>query len=292
MNNYTLKIDTNREKELQNFFRAAGAEISGQQYAFWRAKTQNYCAIFYNSGKFLLQGADVADIAAQVENFLGVKQALIAETPAFNIPARHIGVDESGKGDFFGPLVVAAVLVDEKSADLLIKAGIKDCKKVTDAQIPKLAAAVKNNCVFSTVTITPAKYNELYLKFGNLNKLLAWGHARAIENVLEKSDCDFALSDKFGDENLIKNALMSKGRKITLEQMHRAESDIAVAAASIVAREQFLKIMADFSKKYAVKIPKGCNSEVIAAARDIADRFSRDELKNLVKTHFKTFQEI
>ena len=106
---------------------------------------------------------------------------------------------------------------------------------------------MKNNCVFSIVTINPAKYNELYTKFGNLNKLLAWGHARTIENILEKADCEYALSDKFGDEKLIKNALMGKGQNIKLEQRCKAESDIAVAAASILAREQFLKIMADFS---------------------------------------------
>ena len=151
---------------------------------------------------------------------------------------------------------------------------------------------MKNNCVFSIVTINPAKYNELYAKFGNLNKLLAWGHARTIENILEKADCEYALSDKFGDEKLIKNALMGKGQNIKLEQRCKAESDIAVAAASILAREQFLKIMADFSSKYGVQIPKGCNSAVIDAAREIAGRFSKDELKNLVKTHFKTFQEL
>ena len=292
MNNYTVKIDTGKEALLREFFARENAVISAQQYAFWRAKTSKYTAIFYNSGKFLLQGADISEITSKVEAFLGIKSVHVAETPDITIPAKHIGVDESGKGDFFGPLVIAGVLTDENSSEILLKAGIKDCKKVSDAQIPKLAATVKNNCVFSIVTINPAKYNELYAKFGNLNKLLAWGHARTIENILEKADCEYALSDKFGDEKLIKNALMGKGQNIKLEQRCKAESDIAVAAASILAREQFLKIMADFSSKYGVQIPKGCNSAVIDAAREIAGKFSKDELKNLVKTHFKTFQEV
>ena len=292
MNNYTVKIDTGKEASLREFFARENAAISAQQYAFWRAKTSKYTAIFYNSGKFLLQGADISEIASKVEAFLGIKSVPTAETHDIAVPAKHIGVDESGKGDFFGPLVIAGVLTDEKSSEILLKAGIKDCKKVSDAQIPKLAAAVKNNCVFSIVTINPAKYNELYAKFGNLNKLLAWGHARTIENILEKADCEYALSDKFGDENLIKNALMGKGQNIKLEQRCKAESDIAVAAASILAREQFLKIMADFAAKDGIQIPKGCNSAVIDAAREIAGRFSKDELKNLVKTHFKTFQEL
>ena len=292
MNNYTVKIDTSKERDLKSFFESRGAEFSAQQYAFWRAKTAKYCAIFYNSGKFLIQGSDISAIAAEVDAFLGLQPALAANLSDFDLPIRHIGVDESGKGDFFGPLVIAGVLADENNTDTLIKAGIKDCKKVSDAQIPKLAAAIKNNCVFSIVTINPAKYNELYAKFGNLNKLLAWGHARTIENILEKADCEYALSDKFGDEKLIKNALMGKGQNIKLEQKCKAESDIAVAAASILAREQFLKTMADFSKKYGVQIPKGCNSAVIDAAKSIAARFSKDELKNLVKTHFKTFLEV
>lgn len=292
MNNYTVKINQDKEKELKQFFVADKADISPQQYAFWRAKTADYTAIFYNSGKFLIQGSDVTSIVSRVEAFLGIITSEKQENLPLDIPINHIGVDESGKGDFFGPLVIAGVLVDEKSTDLLIKGGIKDCKKVSDAQIPKLASIIKNNCVFSVVTINPAKYNELYEKFGNLNKLLAWGHARTIENILEKTDCDYALSDKFGDEKLIKNALLDKGRNIKLEQRCKAESDIAVAAASILAREQFLKIMTDFSRKYDIKIPKGCNSCVVDSARNIAQRFSKDELKNLVKTHFKTFQEV
>ena len=100
-----------------------------------------------------------------------------------NVPLKHIGSDESGKGDFFGPLVIAGVLVDESNIEVLQKAGIKDCKKVDDKNINKLAAIIKNNCTFSVITINPAKYNELYAKLKNLNLLLAWGHARAIENI-------------------------------------------------------------------------------------------------------------
>ena len=293
MNNYTQKFQIAENDKLKLFFENDNAEISSVQNALWRAKTKSYAATFYKTGKLLIQGSDVSEIVHKLESNLKTSNAKIMQQDNnLNIPVKHIGTDESGKGDFFGPLVIAAVLVDEKSTDILAKSGIKDCKKVDDKNITKLASVIKNNCVFSVVTINPAKYNELYAKLKNLNHLLAWGHARAIENVLEKADCNCALSDKFGDEKLIKNALLKKGKTIRLEQRCKAESDIAVAAASILAREQFLSGINEMSKKYGIQIQKGCSENVLNIAKQIANKYSKNELKNLVKTHFKTFLQI
>ena len=297
MNCYTQKFDINIQKKLKDFFEKDGAVISDLQNAIFRAKKSEYAATFYNTGKLLIQGSEISEIVKKLENFLGIIQNITENTKStqsdtINVPISHIGVDESGKGDFFGPLVIAGVLVDETNTELLVKAGIKDCKKIEDKNINKLAAVIKNNCIFSVVTINPAKYNELYEKLKNLNCLLAWGHARVIENILEKKECNYALSDKFGDENLIKNALLKKGKKITLEQRCKAESDIAVAAASILARAQFLYGLSEISKKYGVDIPKGVSEKVINTARTIKDKYSKDELKNAVKAHFKTFEKI
>lgn len=298
MNCYSVKLDKALEHKLKEFFIDDGAEIGVQQSALWRAKSKTYNAVFYTTGKLLLQGSDVSEIVEKVNTFLGTTTPLntkkigIPIQDNLDVPICHIGVDESGKGDFFGPLVIAGVLVDEQSTKVLLEAGVKDCKKVEDKNINKLAAIVKNNCVFSIITVNPAKYNELYAKFNNLNKLLAWGHARAIENILEKKECSFAISDKFGDEKLIKNALMNKGQAIHLEQKCKAESDIAVAAASIIARAQFLSVMQDLSKKYGVEIPKGASDRVVLVAKDIKERYSKEELKNAVKAHFKTFDNI
>ncbi len=300
MNNYTHKFEIAENDKLKTFFEKDNAEISTVQNAFWRAKTKNYSATFFKTGKLLIQGSDVSDIVNKIERDL--KSCSTEETASSSysagiqaidiIPVNHIGTDESGKGDFFGPLVIAAVMIDKTNTDILIKAGIKDCKKIDDKNITKLASIIKNNCIFSVVTINPAKYNELYAKLKNLNLLLAWGHARAIENVLEKKDCNCALSDKFGDEKLIKNALLKKGKNITLEQRCKAESDIAVAAASILAREQFLSGINEISKKYGFQIPKGCSDNVLHTAKQIADKYSKEELKNAVKTHFKTYSQI
>lgn len=294
MNYYSNKFEKSLEGKLKNFFIEDGAEISLQQNAMWRARTAKYSAIFYNTGKFLIQGSDVSDIAKKVEAFIGipVSSSINDNNNEFNIPLKHIGSDESGKGDFFGPLVIAAVMVDETNIEILKKAGIKDCKKVDDKNINKMTAIIKNNCPFSVITINPAKYNELYAKLKNLNLLLAWGHARAIENILEKKECDYALSDKFGDEKLIKNALLKRGKNIHLEQRCKAESDIAVAAASILARAHFLSGLAEISVKYGVEIPKGASDKVLQTAKLISSKYSKEELKNAVKMHFKTYTQI
>ncbi len=204
----------------------------------------------------------------------------------------HIGTDESGKGDFFGPLVIAGVLADEKTAQYFLDLGIKDSKKLTDKKMLTLAAEIKKVAPHSIIAISNSKYNELYNNMKNLNKLLAWGHARAIENVLEKQHCEYALSDKFGDESLIKSALMRNGRSIRLEQMCKAESDIAVAAASVLARAVFVQKLQDMENTYGLKFQKGCSGLVKDGAKLFIEKYGKERLKEVCKAHFKTYNEV
>lgn len=204
----------------------------------------------------------------------------------------HIGTDESGKGDFFGPLVIAGVLVDEKNAELFKNLGIKDSKKLTDKKMLTLSVEIKKLAPHSVIMISNTKYNELYANIKNLNKLLAWGHARAIENILNSSTCEYALSDKFGDESLIKSALMKNGRNIKLVQMCKAESDIAVAAASVLARAAFVQKLQSMENAYGIKFQKGCSALVKDVASEFINKYGKDRLKEVCKTHFKTYNEI
>lgn len=204
----------------------------------------------------------------------------------------HIGTDESGKGDFFGPLVIASVMVDEKAAQYFLDLGIKDSKKLSDKKMLSMAVEIKKTSPHSIIAISNAKYNELYNNMKNLNKLLAWGHARAIENVLENNTCEYALSDKFGDESLIKSALMKNGRSIRLEQMCKAESDIAVAAASVLARATFVQKMEAMDETYGLHFQKGCSSLVKDVAKQFIEKFGKERLKEVCKTHFKTYNEV
>lgn len=204
----------------------------------------------------------------------------------------HIGTDESGKGDFFGPLVIAGVLADEKTAQYFLDLGIKDSKKLSDKKMLTLAAEIKKSAPHSIIAISNSKYNELYNSMKNLNKLLAWGHARAIENVLEKQHCEYALSDKFGDESLIKSALMKNGRSIRLEQMCKAESDIAVAAASVLARATFVQKLQEMENTYGLKFQKGCSGLVKDGAKLFIEKYGKERLKEVCKAHFKTYNEV
>ncbi len=201
----------------------------------------------------------------------------------------RIGTDESGKGDFFGPLVVAAFFLPEGQDDVLRELGVRDSKRMSDSRVRDVAVALKKGYPFhSVVAVGPEKYNELYAKFRNLNRLLAWGHARAIENVLEKVPCGKAVTDQFGDESYVHRALLKKGRTISLVQQPRAEVDLAVAAASILARSEFLTRLFFLSKDVGMDLPKGASAAVEEAAVNLVRAKGRDILTKVAKTHFKT----
>ncbi len=291
MNNiYTTKFDTSKESELKNKLEKNGFSFRQIQYAFWQAQKNGLTVTFYNSGKFLVQGKETNNF---LKEYLNIENnAQLALNIHENKYKSWIGTDESGKGDYFGPLVIAGVLVDEKNIKKLSEFNIQDSKKLNDSIIEKVAAQIKANSVFSVIVINPAKYNELYSKFKNLNTLLAWGHARAIENILEKKPCKNALSDKFGNESLIKNALMKKGREINLEQRTKAESDIAVAAASILARNEFVQRMKKLSFDYGIEFQKGASQRVKEQAVEFVRKNGNEALKNLAKLHFKTTKEL
>lgn len=215
-----------------------------------------------------------------------------------NIDFPLIGTDESGKGDYFGPLVSAGVYVNEKSATALIASGIKDSKDLSDNKNIELAQKVIEICNghFSIIEISPEKYNDLYEQFKkekkNLNTLLAWGHAKAIEELLSKVDCNTAIADQFADERFILSKLQERGKKIKLIQMHKAEQNIAVAAASILARARFLEKLSKLSSEYKIDLPKGVSQIVIETARKIIDTYGKETLCKVAKLHFRTTKEV
>jgi len=202
----------------------------------------------------------------------------------------RIGVDESGKGDFFGPLVVAACYVGpEHVAEL---EGVKDSKKLTDPQAIRLAAIIRRVCPHEVIGIGPTKYNELYEKFKNLNKLLAWGHARAIENVLEKQEAHLVISDQFAaGGDVVKRALYEKGKAVEFRSMVRAEVDLAVAAASILARAEFLSRLRKLSEEFGIELPKGATN-VIGPGKRFVQMHGPAALSQVAKMHFRTAGQV
>jgi len=204
----------------------------------------------------------------------------------------RIGIDESGKGDYFGPLVIAAVYVDLVTESELTLMNVRDSKKISDGRILEMSPEIRMICPHSIIVIGPQRYNELYTKIRNLNRLLAWGHAKALETLLERVSCGRAISDQFGDERLILNVLQEKGRTIVLEQRHKAESDIAVAAASILARAEFLLRLKRLSDEIGTALPKGASPAVELAGRMLVKRHGEERLGSVAKLHFRTTQAV
>ena len=204
----------------------------------------------------------------------------------------RIGIDESGKGDYFGPLVIAAVFVDATTQRELRLMQVRDSKKISDGRILEMAPDIKTICPHSVIAIGPQKYNELYAKIRNLNRLLAWGHAKALETLLDRVTCERAISDQFGNERLILNVLQEKGRKIVLEQRTKAESDLAVAAASILARAEFLLRLKRLSSEVGTTLPKGASPAVELAAKMIVKKHGQERLGLVAKLHFKTTKAV
>ena len=203
----------------------------------------------------------------------------------------RIGIDESGKGDYFGPLVIAAAHVTPDIEPELRLMEVRDSKKISDGRVLEIARDLRQVCKHSIVTIGPQKYNELYPKFRNLNRLLAWGHARALENLLDQVDCPLAIADQFGDERFVLNALLEKGKKIELVQRTKAEADLAVAAASILARAEFLYRLKRLSDEIGTTLPKGA-THVELAARMIVKKHGAEKLGLVAKLHFKTTKSV
>ncbi len=208
-----------------------------------------------------------------------------------NRPIGQIGIDESGKGDYFGPLVIAGVYVSAEQEIQLQEVGVRDSKILTDKRATTLSEYIRRTCPYTVVAIGPERYNSMYASFKNLNRLLAWGHARAIENLLEKVSCGRVVADQFGDERFLNSALMEKGQSVELIQKPRAEEETAVAAASIVARAEFLRRLQDLGEKYSLSLPKGARA-VIGIGKKFARTHGPEALGQVAKLHFRTTQQV
>ncbi|MDD5676491.1 MAG: ribonuclease HIII [Kiritimatiellae bacterium] len=267
-------------------------------YARVAVETDACKIILYQSGKCLVQGRAAQEFVTyvlepKVLGHVGLGYEEMLNPEAYS---PHMGIDESGKGDFFGPLVIAGAYTDKALAKTMLAMGVKDSKNISsDKKAHQLARDIRSllGRRFSIVTIGPQAYNRLYAKLRSVNAMLSWGHARAIENLLEHvPECPRAISDQFGDKEQVKRALMTRGRKVELIQRHRAEADVAVAAASILARAAFLSALDKLHKDYGQKFPKGASDQVKAAAGDLVKQHGAGILLQTAKCHFRTTDQV
>lgn len=299
LTSYTHILTPAQAAQLRALLKAQGWEFETKPYCLYAARRGKTQVSVYEKGpKVLVQGKETADFVTHLlePQVLGQAELGYEEVLHPEMYEPHIGVDESGKGDFFGPLVIAGVYVHEQSARLLREAGAVDSKRITsDQKIRQLAETIRSipGLKWEVVQINPERYNALYEKFGNLNRLLAWGHAKIIELLLEKvPDCPRAISDQFANPAVLKKALQEKGRGIELIQRTKAESDPAVAAASILARERFINWLRDTEQKTGISLPKGASGAVKDSARLLIGKEGLDSLPQVAKMHFKTASEL
>jgi ribonuclease HIII len=296
---YTAPLTPAQAGKLRTLLEEDDWDFEPKPYTLYYAKKAKINVAVYEKGpKIVVQGKGTEEfVTFRLEpEILGEAKLGYEEVHQPEMFTPHFGIDESGKGDFFGPLVIAGAYVDREIAHTFMKGGIQDSKRIgSDVRIRDLAAMIRETpgATVSIVEIPPAKYNQLYEKIGNLNRLLAWGHARVIENLLEqRPGCPRALSDQFANPALIKRALMAKGQAIQLDQRTKAESDFAVAAASILARERFINWLEKTGRRHGVTLPRGVNPQVKSVARELVAKHSPAILHEVAKTHFKTSAEV
>jgi ribonuclease HIII len=299
MNSYTHTLTNEQTTKFRALLDELGFQFSPKQYTIFFAQKNKLSVAVYEKGpKVLVQGKGVEEfVQFELEpKILGEAKLGYEEVHSPKMFEPHFGVDESGKGDFFGPLVIAGAYVDRGIARKLLDAGVQDSKRIgSDARIRALAQTIRKTAgsLIETVLIGPEKYNELYEKFGNLNSLLGWGHARVIENLLaKKPDCPRALSDQFADARVIEQSLLRHGRKIHIEQRTKAESDIAVAAASILAREAFISWLERHGKTLGLRLQRGASASVKETAEKLVKMNGPQILREVAKVHFRTAHEI
>ncbi len=210
-----------------------------------------------------------------------------------------IGSDECGKGDYFGPLVVSAFFLRRDQEQEALRLGICDSKKLRDPDIEKIAKklylAFPGQC--HCLLIKNQRYNELIESFRaqgrNLNDLMAWAHEKVISELLGKTqNCEGVLVDQFSKAQKVKSRLSPKHPELKIIERSGAERDPAVAAASILARYQFLLQRQDLDARFKMRLPLGANPVVIKAAKDFVKQYGKERLGEVAKLHFKTTLQV
>jgi len=289
---FVSTIDLSLKDKLEQDLLSQGFALSPAPYAFFSAKKKGISCSLYLSGKITVQGKEKDDFITFYLEPEILKSVTYSYPELDKDMSAHIGLDEAGKGDFFGPLCIAGFYAGEGQVADLIKLGVRDSKKMSDEKIVALSKKLKASFSYKVLKLLPETYNRLYAKFNNLNRMLAWGHTTVLEELSEKTSCKNATLDQFADESLMQGFLQRKNLNINLTQRHRGEEDPVVAAASILARASFLDGLIELSERFQIQIPKGASAAVIVAAKKAAAKHGEEVLPLISKTHFKTTQAV
>ncbi len=289
---FVTQVDLSLADKLQNDLRGFAFEFAKPAYTIFSAKKKGISVTLYESGKLMVQGKEMGEF---IEFYLEpeiLKSFTFSHPTEYMDTSAHIGCDEAGKGDFFGPLCIAGVYGDKEVIKSLASLGIKDTKKLSDKKTLDFAKKIKDDCVHHIIKIGPEKYNDLYSKFKNLNSLLAWGHSAVVDQLVAKTGCKKVLIDKFASDALITRAVHAKNKEVELDLKTHAESDMLVAAAAILARATFLNSLKTLGNAIEIELPKGASQKTKGAAISIVRKFGRDSLDKVCKKHFQTYEQV
>ncbi len=312
---YTYELDAAQQEKLAAMLAVGNYRRREVPYSLVAVEGDGFnCTLYqkekHGKRKLCIQGGKARDF---VEFFLEPNVLGVAGVGYEDIldplrSAPHGGSDESGKGDYFGPLVVACCYTDETLSARLREIGARDCKQMTDKAVLSVGRAIRDLLGpqrYAIIKLVPCTYNRLYAKIRNINRLLAWVHGTCIESLLEKQPtCPRVVVDQFAPtESVIRRSLKERGRRIVVDQHHHAESDsIAVAAASVIARAEFLHAIADMGLEEGPLPPETAPLDVIPRGssdprvRELAVEMVRRHgptwLMNHCKAHFQTTDKV
>ncbi|NBD39046.1 MAG: ribonuclease HIII [Verrucomicrobia bacterium] len=296
---YTVRLDEAQLEKLEEICdkRVYGwYNVDHSLFAF-KAPREKVNIVAYKSGKLVIQGKGTEDFVRDVleaevtgEPRLGYDEI---HHPEWFEP--HAGVDEAGKGDFFGPLVSCCVIADGDMVRHWQAEGVKDSKSLTDGTILRLEKIIRGTrgVVVKRMASGMPRYNEMMSQPGaNLNQLLAWFHARSIGAALQERTVEWGMLDQFSKTPLTQRQLKRDGIEFDLRMRTRAEDDPVVAAASICARAEFVRRLQALSKEAGEELKKGAGKPVKEQAQQLVENHGPHRLKDFAKVHFKTAYEV
>ncbi|MEX2606233.1 MAG: ribonuclease HIII [Kiritimatiellia bacterium] len=301
MHTFTQTLSSDEQSRLMDHIQRASYDLREVPYTTIAAKKPGLSLALYESGKLVAQGKQLDEwiefcLEPDILLRTGVAEVNPASGPESETrTAPHIGIDESGKGDFFGPMVIAAYHLTPDQLPWLSRLGVRDSKQIkSDTKISEIAELLlaRNPAHCELMILKPESYNPLVKKMGSVNRLLAWAHATVLEKLLDRfPDTPRAVADQFGPEHQITRALKTRGKQIELEQRHKAESDPAVAAASILARHRFVTELKQLGELAGTPLPRGA-THVRPAGEELVKRVGPDILNRVAKTHFRTTRQV
>jgi ribonuclease HIII len=300
LSSYTVKLDDTQMEKLRAICEARGFtpfEVAYTRFAF-KADHLKVNLSAYTSGKVVVAGKGTEDFVRDTlePEVIGAARLGYDEVLHPDWFESHAGLDESGKGDFFGPVIAATVIADKPAIEAWRAAGVQDSKKIAELQIIRLDKLIRETkgAVARTCFCGMPKYNELMARpKANLNSLLAWQHATALEQALAAKRVPWGLLDQFSKSPLVQRELARKKvASFELRMRTKAEEDPVVAAASVVARAEFVRQMHALSKKFGAKLQKGAGPLVKIQAHEIIQKFGARALGDFAKLHFRTAYEV